>query len=52
MKRLVVNAFCPGEHKLVSSLAAEADLSFPLPLTEARAPSIISKRNEPALMHK
>jgi hypothetical protein len=26
MKRLLVNAFCPGEHKVISSHAATADL--------------------------
>src|SRR5215472_16446423 len=57
MKRLFVNAFCPQEHKVVSSEVAYADFpdaseSLPLPLPDPRPPSVISKRQEPALGHK
>ena len=58
MKRLVVNAFYPGEHKVVSNHAANPDLSprspklYPSPPADPRAPSVVSKRNEATFGHE
>ena len=56
MKRLFVNVFCPREHKSGFGArgarrplcCAQTEL-FPPPLADPRAPSIVSKRNEPTL---
>jgi hypothetical protein len=52
MKRLVVNAFCPGKHKVITRELANTDLppgttnSFPPLLTEPTCPSVMAKLNE------
>ena len=58
MKRLLVNAFCPGEHKVVSMPEPDPDLSrvssesFPAAWADPCAPPVVSKRNEPTFAHQ
>ena len=58
MKLLLVNAFCPGEHKVVSMPEPDPDLSrvssesFPAAWADPCAPPVVSKWNEPTFVDK